>query len=82
MASLIRPLIAASKQTSGFLSVMQRRLESTKPPFPTSAVEGSLNKPLEHAEVDPLADPKESCKFRISRLLKFIDFLLIYELKK
>lgn len=61
MASLIRPLIAASKQTSGFLSVMQRRLESTKPPFP-SAVEGSMNKPLEKTEVDPLADPKESCK--------------------
>lgn len=65
MSSLIKSIrcFSALKQTTGYMSVMQRRLESTKPPFP-APVDDNLKKPLTKAEEDPLADPKESCNSR------------------
>ena len=74
MASLIRSMrgLTALKQSAGYMSVMQRRLESSKPPFP-AAVDDNLKKPLEKPAEDPLADPKESCNtISIHFLNKFI----------
>jgi hypothetical protein len=62
MASLFKPLnrcLVQFRQANnvGLLSVMQQRFKSDKPAPP-----GNLEKPLEKKAVDPLADPKESCK--------------------
>ena len=65
MSNLIKSLrvFSAVKQSAGYMGAMQRRLESTKPPFPAPAAD-SLKQPLQKAQEDPLADPKESCNFR------------------
>ncbi len=64
MSSLVKSIrcLSALKQSTGYMSVLQRRLESSKPPFP-APTDDSLKKPLVKADPDPLADPKESCNF-------------------
>lgn len=63
MSNLIKSLrcFSAVKQSAGYMSVMQKRMESSKPPFPAPTGD-NLKEPLQKVQEDPLADPKESCK--------------------